>query len=762
MEPRLLAETIRTSGDALCESEQMYRLLVENSNEIIIVVQDGVVKMVNPMALAVAVGFSEQEITSNPVESLIHPDDRAMVMEHHHMKLRAETEYTRYAFRLRKKDGGVIWVRNNSVRIDWEGHPATLNFLIDITEQKKVEEELRKSENKYRKLVNSANESIVVLQDGVIRLINNMAVTGYSKQELVSMSFSAFIHPDDRAMVLERHQMRLRGEAVPRYIFRLIAKDGSTKWVEGNGVVDDWEGRPATILFMTNITEYIRVEKMLRESEELYRSILKASPDGITITDLEGRVLMVSPSAVTMFGYTREEELLDRVISECLVPEDRERAQANIELMRQGIFTGPNEYRCVRADGSMFPIEVNSEFIRDAAGQPLKIVIVIRDIAERKQTEEALRGSEMRWRFALEGSGDGVWDWNRKTNEVYFSHQLKAMLGYTEEEIGNTLDEWERLVCPEDIEKYYAALERYFRGETEVYQEEYRMRCKCGAYKWILDRGKVVEWDEDGKPLRVIGTHADITCRKQAEDAMRKAKDAADSANLDKSRFLSVIAHEFRTPLGLLTVSVDILNRYWDRLDNKSRTEQHEQIRNATIQMLHLVDSVSSFNHKDALKPRLSSMPWDVGHVCRAIAEEVKMVWCSGHEFCFEMASECGTCRLDVNSVRSVVVNLLSNAFRFTPSGGTVLLTIGRQADTLRINVVDTGIGIPEEDQKRVFESFYRCRNVEARSGLGLGLSIVSQALQRMSGSITFASKVGVGSVFQVEIPLESDSATEK
>jgi PAS domain S-box-containing protein len=640
MESRLLSETIRTSGNVLCESERMRRLLVENSNEIIIVVQDGVVKLANPMALAGAVGFSEQEITSTPVESFIYPDDRAMVTEHHHMKSRAETEYTRYAFRLMKKDGGVIWVRNYSARIDWEGHPATVNFLIDITEQKRVEEELR-------------------------------------------------------------------------------------------------------------------------ESEELYRSILRASPDGIVITDLEGRVLMVSPSAVTMFGCNREEELLGQVVSGYLVPEDRERVQANIVLMHQGVFTGPNEYRCVRADGSMFPIEANAEFLRDAAEQPAKMLFIIRDITERKQAEEALRRSEMRWKFALECSGDGVWDWNRKTNEVYFSCQLKAMLGYTEEEIGNTLDEWERLVCPEDLEKCYAALERHFRGETEVYQDEYRMRCKDGTCKWILDRGKVVEWDEGGKPLRVIGTHTDITYRKQAEEAMRKAKDAADSASLDKSRFLSVIAHEFRTPLGLLTVSVDILNRYWDRLDNKSRTEQHEQIRNATIQMLHLVDSVSSFNHQDALKPRLSSMPWDIGQVCRAIAEEVKMVWCSGHDFRFEMASECGTCRLDVNSVRRVVVNLLSNAFRFTPSDGTVLLTIGRQADTLRINVVDTGIGIPEEDQKRVFESFYRCSNVEARSGLGLGLPIVSQALQRMSGSITFASKVGVGSVFQVEIPLESDLAME-
>jgi PAS domain S-box-containing protein len=150
-----------------------------------------------------------------------------------------------------------------------------------------------------------------------------------------------------------------------------------------------------------------------------------------------------------------------------------------------------------------------------------------REVVEPRTAEEALRESEQRWQFALEGAGDGVWDWNAQTNEVFYSHQWKTMLGYEDDEIGNTLDEWDKRVHPEDKERCYADVQGRFRGETPVYQNEHRILCKDGAYKWILDRGKVIQWMEEGKLLRVIGTHTDITDRKRLEE--EKAKIEAQS-----------------------------------------------------------------------------------------------------------------------------------------------------------------------------------------------------------------------------------------
>jgi PAS domain S-box-containing protein len=137
-----------------------------------------------------------------------------------------------------------------------------------------------------------------------------------------------------------------------------------------------------------------------------------------------------------------------------------------------------------------------------------------------------LQRSEERWKFALEGSGDGVWDWNALTNEVYFSKRWKEMLGYNETDIGNTLDEWDKRVHPDEKEQAYADLNKHFDGKTREYINEHRVLCKDGTYKWILDRGKVIERDSNGKPVRVIGTHTDISERKKIE------KELYDSRNL--------------------------------------------------------------------------------------------------------------------------------------------------------------------------------------------------------------------------------------
>jgi PAS domain S-box-containing protein len=172
--------------------------------------------------------------------------------------------------------------------------------------------------------------------------------------------------------------------------------------------------------------------------------------------------------------------------------------------------------------GGDFVVSVSP--LLDPAGKVVGSVHVARDITERKRVEDALRESEERWQFALEGAGDGVWDWNPQTNEVFFSRQWKAMLGYEEDEIGNTLDEWDKRVHPEDKEQCYADLHEHLSGEKRVYQNEHRVLCKDGTYKWILDRGKVIESADDGKPLRVIGTHTDITDRKQAQNALKESE----------------------------------------------------------------------------------------------------------------------------------------------------------------------------------------------------------------------------------------------
>jgi PAS domain S-box-containing protein len=144
-------------------------------------------------------------------------------------------------------------------------------------------------------------------------------------------------------------------------------------------------------------------------------------------------------------------------------------------------------------------------------------------VEEIKTSQKELEKSNFRWHFAVEGSGDGLWDWDLKTNKVFFSKKWKEMLGFKEDEIENTLEEWERRVHPDDIEDVYKDLNKHLTGETTTYKNEHRVKCKNNTYKWILDRGIIVDRDDKNNPLRLIGTHTDITERKIHEKEMKQA-----------------------------------------------------------------------------------------------------------------------------------------------------------------------------------------------------------------------------------------------
>ncbi|MBN1819926.1 MAG: PAS domain-containing protein [Prolixibacteraceae bacterium] len=156
------------------------------------------------------------------------------------------------------------------------------------------------------------------------------------------------------------------------------------------------------------------------------------------------------------------------------------------------------------------------------------------------RTKKELQESEERWQFALEGAGDGLWDWNTKTSEVFFSKQWKKMLGYEDHEINNNLDEWDKRVHPDDKEKTYSDLNRHFSGETSVYINEHRLLCKDGSYKWILDRGKVISRLEDGSPLRVIGIHSDISERKKWEEKFKELYNELEKRVAERTKELEL------------------------------------------------------------------------------------------------------------------------------------------------------------------------------------------------------------------------------
>jgi two-component system, cell cycle sensor histidine kinase and response regulator CckA len=268
-------------------------------------------------------------------------------------------------------------------------------------------------------------------------------------------------------------------------------------------------------------TDHKRVEDELRTSEAKFKEIFETIEDLYYETDSEGIVKNISPSIYRLSGWNQE-DIIGKSTT-MFYADSNDREQLLLKLLEKGYL---HDYEVLLRikDGQVRQGSLSARLILDDNGRPVGLRGLLRDITERKLIERELRESEARWQFALEGAGDGVWDWDVITGSVFFSTRWKAMLGYAEDEIGSTLDEWDRRVHPDDKACAYADLERHFRQETEYYQNEHRMLCKDGSCKWILDRGKVIKWTEDGKPRRVIGTHTDITKHKLAEAALQKSE----------------------------------------------------------------------------------------------------------------------------------------------------------------------------------------------------------------------------------------------
>jgi PAS domain S-box-containing protein len=330
-----------------------------------------------------------------------------------------------------------------------------------------------------------------------------------------------------------------------------------------------------------------RVEDALRESEARLRDILNASPDDITLTDLDGRILGASISAATMFGYQREEELLGRLRADFIVPEDRDRAACSLALLYQGITPGPGEYRGLRKDGSTFDLEMNEEFLRGADGQPIGIVFVIRDVTRRKQAEQALRESEEKYRLLIENSHDIIYTLGADGVFTFVSPAWTALLGHLAVQVVG--QPFQHFVHPDDAAACLAFAQRVM--ETGQRQEglEYRVRHLDGSWRWHTASAVPLR-DETGKRAGVEGIARDITELKQAEEELKKRNAFVESLlenapigfavnTIDDGKRVYV-SRNFEKIYGVPEGSIQSVSDYFEEvyLDPEFREEMRQRI----------------------------------------------------------------------------------------------------------------------------------------------------------------------------------------
>jgi len=354
----------------------------------------------------------------------------------------------------------------------------------------------------------------------------------------------------------------MQGEESLGTEIRRVRKDGRPVYLQlWTTIIKDEAGAfVGTLGLLADISHRKRAEATKSIGEQHWRTLIDAEPECVKITSADGLLLDMNPAGLAMIEADALEQIRGRSILPIVAPEHREVFAAFIQRAANGQ-PGRLQFQIVGLKGTRRWMETHAVPFGNERGEQATVLAIAHDVTERKRAEEALRESERRLSLVLDATSEGIWDWNVKTGHVYFSPQWIASLGYAPEEVPPHVSFWESIIHPDDKPRVQETLRAHFEGRTSFYACENRLREKSGRWRINLDRGKVVERDADGRPVRMVGSDTDITERKRAEDALHESERALNAlvSNLpgvvyrcqnDPDWTVSYISDQVRTLLG--------------------------------------------------------------------------------------------------------------------------------------------------------------------------------------------------------------------
>ncbi len=465
-------------------------------------------------------------------------------------------------------NGHIYASRFFAIRDDAGNYRYSIHILRDITEQRAMQRQVADEQARAQRYLDIAAVMLLALDtEGRITLINRKGceILGYSEAELLGKSWlECCIPPDGREQVEALFSSSLGGEQdyAENWVVR---RDGERRLIAWqNAALRDAAGQAAgTLSSGMDITERHRLEQALRDSQQRLQIVFDTARDGILVADLATQKFVLANRAIAeLLGYSEAE--LYWLGLEAIHPEgELPRVRDTFARQARGEFSLARDIPLLRRDGSTIYADVNSVPM-EFDGRPC-LLGIFHDTTERRAMEAALKAREEQLVLAMQGSSDGLWDWDVESGKVYYSPRWKALLGYSEEEIGDSLDEWQRRVHPDDLPAALTEVQAALDGTGDQLQMEIRMQHKAGHWVWIQSRGHVVR-DAAGKPQRVVGTHEDVTARREAEERARMLAYQLQE-RLKESRCLyriAQLAEETETPLpALLQQAVAFLPEAW-------------------------------------------------------------------------------------------------------------------------------------------------------------------------------------------------------
>lgn len=651
-----------------------------------------------------------------------------------------------------------------SVTRQLENDLKALGREIEVRE--KAEAELRASNQRYQSLV-VASAQVVWTTDasGLVEDVPDWRVlTGQTTDQVRGRGWLDVLHPDDRARTDETWSACVQSGSKFETEYRVRTRTGEFRTfavrgipiLDENGTVREWVGTCA------DVTDARRALEMLRERDEQLRLALTAGKAGTWRWELETKEAFWSEEYCSVFGLepgsikASFESWFDAVH-----PDDREHVKATVAAAIEGKQDLALAYRIVLPDGNIRWVAGRAQLFVDERGNPVRMIGITIDITDRKLVEDALAESEMRFRHMADSAPVLIWASGEDRKCTFFNQNWLRFTGREmEEELG---DGWLDSVHPEDRDVVFENYTSAFKSRV-AFDGEFRLRRADGEFRWVLNHGVPRSLSEGGF-AGYIGSCIDITERREAEadreellERERDARAIAEMASHTKDEFLAMVSHELRAPLNAILGWARILHT--KSVGPETLTQAIETIERSARMQSNIIDDLLDTARITSGKLRLEVRPIDIAAVVDAAVDVVRPAAdAKGIQLLRVFDPELDVITGDADRLQQVMWNLLSNAVRFTPNGGQVVVRLERVDPVVRIQVSDTGKGIAPEFLPQAFNRFDQADRSSTRrhGGLGLGLSLARYLVEAHGGTIVAESEgEGLGSTFTVCLPLRA------